>query len=89
MKTKMLRTEWAEWVELKGYSELQLSWKAQITRCDEKGRNKTGALQRKLRTNYGDTSFYESNVKYGSIKSSIVYRDLDADPKALTETEGA
>jgi len=77
VETKMLRTEWAEWVELKGYSSLQLSWKAQITKCDDEGRKKTAALQYKLKNSYGDTSFYERNVKYGTIKTTIVYRDLD------------
>jgi len=88
MTTKMLRTEWAEWIELKGESKLTLSWKAQITKCNDQGRKKTAELQYKLKNSYGDTSYYERNVKYGSIKTTIVYRDLDADPKALGETEG-
>ena len=86
MRTKMLRTEWAEWIELKGFSELQVSWKARITKCDESGRKKTAELQRKLRESYGDTPNYENNVHYGSIKTTIVYRDLDADPKAYAAT---
>ena len=95
MRTKMLRTEWAEWVELNGHTELQVSWKARITKCDESGRKRTAELQRKLRESYGDTPNYENNVHYGSIKTTIVYRDLDADPKAETSggpkapTEGA
>ncbi len=82
MKTKMIRTEWSEWLELKGASELSQSWKANITRCDDEGRKKTAELTQRLRESYGDTSYYRKNVLKGSIKTSIVYRDLDADPKA-------
>lgn len=77
MRTRMLRSSWAEWVELKGASELTQSWKSRVTKLDDSGRKKTADLQAKLRESYGSTPNYGNNVIKGSIKTDIVYRDLE------------
>lgn len=78
MQTRMLRSSWAEWVELKGASELTQSWKSRVTKLNDEGRKKTADLQARLRESYGNTPNYGNNVVKGSIKTDIVYRDLEA-----------
>ena len=77
MQTRMLRSSWAEWVELKGASELTQSWKSRVTKLNDEGRKKTADLQARLRESYGNTPNYGNNVVKGSIKTDIVSRDLE------------